>query len=463
MAKRISKKKEFLHLVRYGTAGDQKYLLDEFLKTYDMIVLNANMVVHAPAAISAFLFQHSLSKPFIIDPQTFAFGLDLKYLRSKSKSKSKGQIKKPFSKLAEAYGELFQNRLKTGKELSLSDLKISKSDIVKMVCDFQLNYLENQAKEDDVEKYYEFSEEEGDIEFNRTPDFLIPPYFFLDSFNFSDWLDLNVLFVEETILQYADKKITPQIVISKEILNDSNRVQELVSRYTSIKGIHAFLFWIDAHAETELDRTQLDNFINFLKSLGKSHPIINLYGGGYSVLLGRTKVIPNYMGVCHSIEYGESRAVAPVGGGIPVSKFYLPTVFKRFHYRDVISIFQRNAWLKSTTAYFKHVCSCKTCSSVITSDPSDDFALFGKMNTKKERTPDGQEISRQYPAGEAKDLCKRHYMHSKHSEYTDKKFEDLNEVIRSLKTVSKNIPIELSRETAYIAPWISSLENETSK
>jgi hypothetical protein len=46
-----------LHWVRYGIAGDQKYLLGQFADTYDQLVVNANMVAHMPAAISQFLSQ----------------------------------------------------------------------------------------------------------------------------------------------------------------------------------------------------------------------------------------------------------------------------------------------------------------------------------------------------------------------------------------------------------------------
>ena len=61
-----------LHLVRFGTAADQTYLLNEFAPTYDQLVVNANTIAHMPAAMATFLAVRA-NKPFLIDPQTHAF------------------------------------------------------------------------------------------------------------------------------------------------------------------------------------------------------------------------------------------------------------------------------------------------------------------------------------------------------------------------------------------------------
>lgn len=36
-----------IHWVRYGTAGDQKFLIGDFQDTYDQLVINGNMVALA--------------------------------------------------------------------------------------------------------------------------------------------------------------------------------------------------------------------------------------------------------------------------------------------------------------------------------------------------------------------------------------------------------------------------------
>lgn len=82
-----------LHLVRYGTPADQKFLLGEFVKTYDQLVINANMVAHAPAALASFLLQRAKNKPYFIDPQTHAFQHDITLLESDSPAKE-GELRR---------------------------------------------------------------------------------------------------------------------------------------------------------------------------------------------------------------------------------------------------------------------------------------------------------------------------------------------------------------------------------
>lgn len=95
-----------LHWVRYGIAGDQKYLLDEFAPGYDQLVIGANMVAHMPAAISTFVSQKA-KKPFVIDPLTHAFQHGVENLLSTSK-KSAGELKSSWSGLVKRYGDLLR-------------------------------------------------------------------------------------------------------------------------------------------------------------------------------------------------------------------------------------------------------------------------------------------------------------------------------------------------------------------
>ena len=98
------------HLVRYGTPADQKYLVEEFLDTYDQIVLNAKMLAHAPAALATFLTHRAKKKPFFVDPQTHAFQHGYEYLESQSDS-SYGNLKNSFRKLIEAYGSPVKEKI----------------------------------------------------------------------------------------------------------------------------------------------------------------------------------------------------------------------------------------------------------------------------------------------------------------------------------------------------------------
>jgi len=91
------------HIVRFGIAPEQEFLLGEFLSTYDQLVINANMVAHMPAALAAFVSQKAKGKPYFVDPQTHAFQHDMSFLLSDS-SRREGQLKRSFQVLVEAYG-----------------------------------------------------------------------------------------------------------------------------------------------------------------------------------------------------------------------------------------------------------------------------------------------------------------------------------------------------------------------
>src|SRR5688572_25802019 len=91
------------HIVRYGTAADQKFLTGEFADTYDQLVINAKMVAHMPSALATLITQKA-NKPFFIDPQTHAF----QHASAHLVSPKTGEISRSIRKLVEAYGDPVQ-------------------------------------------------------------------------------------------------------------------------------------------------------------------------------------------------------------------------------------------------------------------------------------------------------------------------------------------------------------------
>ena len=110
------------HLVRYGTAADQKYLLHDFLNTYDQLVINAKMVAHMPTALASFVTTRAQNKPYFIDPQTYIFQHDIDYLISSGK---KGGIKKSICKLLEKYGNPVKSCIEKNTPVLPKDFRTS--------------------------------------------------------------------------------------------------------------------------------------------------------------------------------------------------------------------------------------------------------------------------------------------------------------------------------------------------
>jgi hypothetical protein len=170
-----------LHLVRFGTAADQGYFLDDFADSYDQIVVNANMIAHMPAAMATFLAVRA-RKPFFIDPQTVAFQHEVDHLLSTSK-KSTGEIKRSWQRIIEYYGDPINRALRSQRPILPEDFKDDKEcrDFCNRVTNFQYSELANEFSEGDDAAYVKYLAEEEGVSDLASPNLIIAPYFFLMS------------------------------------------------------------------------------------------------------------------------------------------------------------------------------------------------------------------------------------------------------------------------------------------
>jgi hypothetical protein len=319
-----------LHWVRYGIAGDQKYLLGEFAATYDQLVVNANMVAHMPSAMSQFLSQQ-LKKPFVIDPQTHAFQHEVDSLLSDSK-KSAGQLKRSWKRLVEMYGPPLDSVMASEEPRSLVPDDLANQGLLDDFCQrvllFQRDEITRGIEDGEDADYIRFlAEQTGANPASVPPAMLIAPYFFIGGPLQDDWLELNSRCVHASrqIID-ADSQNFPlaaQVVISKEVLFDS-ALREQVSQAFHVGSPDVILLWIDGFSEQSATSAQLRHLVEFVDKLSQQDtPVINLYGGFFSVSAARFgRSQGRLQGVCHGLEYGETKPVVPIAGGIPVAKFY---------------------------------------------------------------------------------------------------------------------------------------------
>ncbi|MBI5870079.1 MAG: hypothetical protein HZB44_03855 [Actinobacteria bacterium] len=413
-----------LHLVRYGTAADQKFLLGEFLATYDQLVINANMLAHMPAAMASFLTQQTKNKPYFIDPQTHAFQHDLSHIQSSSKDKSEFKIKRSIDKLLDEYGDPVYTRVKLEKNSVLPEDfndSASRKSFCERVLNYQISSIPNEIERDDVKKYFEFSRGSGFQTIQEfSPSLTVAPYFFMAAGTVSDWLPVNLECAKDSIEIARQKNISiaVQVVISKEVLLDDDLRKEVIDGY---KGLQeqpdVFLVWVDSFSERNASSKELERFIEFLNLVSQQSQVVNLYGGFFSTALKTCSVVKNLVGVTHSLEYGEERAVVPVGGGIPVAKFYLPSLHVRLPFRDALRAVRALGGDVSVQEFHKKVCNCKECRKVIKNDPNSDFALYGQTKPLSFMRKN-QPVIMEYPLPETKTRCVKHYMWRKDFEYT---------------------------------------------
>lgn len=414
------------HWVRYGIAADQKYLLGEFLPTYDQLVVNGNMLAHMKSALSQFITQQ-VAKPFIIDPQTHAFAHDLEYLLSTSKG-SAGKIKRSWAKLIEAYGPLVEQTItKENRPLDPSDLEEAsvRSDFVERVLLFQRDSIVKELEEGADREYLQFLKEETGVDpFLQPPSVLIAPYFFIDGPLADKWAELSIQLIEDArawtgAQNHEQPPVAAQLVISKEILFDSEEQSEIIRRYAAAKP-DLILLWIDQFSEHNATARELNHYLDLLGAFQIAGiPVVNLFGGFFSVALMRfsEELRGALAAVCHGLEYGETRPVIPLGGGTPVARFYSRTLHHRLPPRVALREIDALGGFASLDAFQELICDCPNCKAVITGQPRDDLNEHYFESKESTFWANGRLVSRDFPTARASDNCTRHYMWSKHWEY----------------------------------------------
>jgi hypothetical protein len=446
------------HLVRYGTAADQKYLLGDFLGTYDQLVINANMVAHMPSALASLVTQKMQRKPFFIDPQTHAFQHGPSHLESSTT----GEIKRSIRDLVQAYGAPIERPvLERGEAVLPADF--APDDVQDGFCDrvldFQESRLHAEVKDSEVSKYYEFLEEEGIAEGLGAvrPSLLVAPYFYLEARNAQRWLPVNEALAERSIAKGVNRglPVAVQVVISRDVLATRRVLEAVVNHYSRIAPA-AFLVWVSDMAEDDTSEGVLTGFIDLVRALGASAPVINLYGGYFSIALMRTGKVPELAAVTHSLEYGESRDVVPVGGGIPVAKFYLPKIHSRLATRDALRAIRVLGGFASRETFLGTICPCAECQSIIGNDPERDFATYGVTVTKSVKGRGGRLVAREYPTTGTKEHCVRHYMWAKEREYADA--VSVESVVADLRDAYSQLARVLPDSVAHCEVWANVLD-----
>lgn len=444
--------KKLAHIVRYGTAADQKFLSGPLKDAYDVLAINANMMAHTPSSIYRFIKEKIPGKGYFIDPQTHAFQHGISYLQKKP-NEDGSDIKTSLKKLIDAYGAPFTSMLSSSSSIRPTDVINNLDGFCQRVIDFQCKHLESSSKKENVDKYMAFLKKEGQEVAAPGPIFVVSPYFYLTPDNYDNWFSVNLICLRETIKKCPKQSVAMQIVISQDMLG-SSKIDDMVKELKKLDPKpNLFLLWIDDFKEHEVSAELIEKYIEVCNKLTTIAPIVNLYGSFLSVVLGKNKIIKNLVGVGHGPEYGESRAVVPVGGGLPVSKYYFPPIHARLKFRDAVQAVMAVGSWDSKNKFHATVCDCKQCQLVIEVSPEEDFEAYGLTNTKVTMSKRGAR-TRAYPTSESKGVCVRHYMLCKKNEYTSNEIIELETAVKNLDKIRIKLERELqSGLVAHCTEW----------
>jgi len=267
------------------------------------------------------------------------------------------------------------------------------------------------------------------------PHFVVAPYFYMDEeeSHAQEWAKVNATMVRTAASAFgSDLNVIAQLVLHQGLMESSivyDLVQDIAA--TSIKAIAV---WVDSLDESEVSLSTLQAYSNLLRKIGSLKPVYVLYGSYFTVVLSHLFPDIGIAGVCHGLEYGESRAVVPVGGGLPISKFYYPSLHSRVPFDDALRL--ARDFLASRKLYEDHICSCRMCSTLLDESKTVEaaFLKYGEANAVM-MTQRGQSFLRNFPTMDARDRCVRHYMEVKWREYRARVSAD--DVISSLKQAGK--------------------------
>lgn len=438
------------HFIRYGTAADTD-ILGAHLRSdsVDCVVFNANMAAHAPGAIAGFMasFMAQAEMGYLVDPLSHAFQYDAGRLFSPGKATVKGS----WARLARQYGKVCSDVAENSTPLSLASLGNDEAleDLVRGVVGFQ----ESLSSRSDDDPLLSWLEQNANVKESR-PFGIVPPYFYLNRENRSGWIDVNIRSIRMAAKLFPGRRIFAQLLLSD--LADGGFVSDVVGKYKDV-AVSGYLIWIDNFDEHVAGEAELGTLVDLVRELSTVASVYNLYGSYFSVLVGKY-VTSALDGVCHGLEYGEYRAAYPLGGGIPMAKFYHPKVHQRLRYEECLPLVR--PYLDHKERYLKHVCSCPECRLALSrsNDPSGAFALYGE-STPHTQYRNGQTLVLNYPTTETKRRCLNHYLHAKEAEYHLQK--SASEAVSELTAYAEEIEASASPVvSAHLRRWARVLEEK---
>ena len=395
------------HWMTFSTFAEQDYFAYPNRDTYNGVIINGNMAAYAPAGLAAFLLEKvSRETSYLIDPLTHAFQHDPGLIEG-----SDGRPKASIQRMADAYGPPISDQVgsKPIHPESFRNDEILRQFVTRCV-NYQNCQLADKMKESNAAKYL-------GTESELLPYAVVAPYFYLTEATIDDWLPINVRAAQMAVHRANERqKCFAAIVVSQGILLNNRAIDRITDGFSEV-DLDGFLLWIDNLDEQSAAGAELTGLLKLSARLrgDESREVINLHGGYFSILAAGVLGNGAMSGVAHGPEFGEFRSVVPVGGGIPISRYYVPKLHARVRYREAVSIFREAGWLGSATAFHENVCDCRECESVLDGD-AGNFVKFGEGTPKQVRRRHGI-VSIDFPTKEARERCLKHYLERKHREY----------------------------------------------
>lgn len=394
------------HWMMFGTFAEQRHFIYPRTDSYRGAIINGHMAAYAPAGLAAFLLEKTANLAYIIDPITHAFQQDPYFVTDND-----AKLRASFARLAEHYGEpvLSVAGVRPLMPHDFSDEEAFR-EFVKRCLQFQSETLAEAMAQSESMKYL------PDDGAQMAPFALIAPYFYMTEATFAEWLPLSVKAVELARTEYPDVNLFASVAVSQGVILRRD-IRDQIAEALGSEDVNGYLLWVDNLDEQQAGSAELKGLLELARALRAdgTRQVINLHGGYFSILAAGVLGNQALTGVTHGPEFGEYRSVIPVGGGIPIARYYIPHLHTRIRYRDAVRFLGKKGWLKDATTFHDNVCPCEECVATLQGNVAN-FVKFGEGNIRE--VARGKGIVRiEYPTGETKLRCLRHYLQRKSLEY----------------------------------------------
>ena len=299
-------------ILRLGTHAEKEYF-EKLGARFDGIIIGANLVESTPGASASLIVKFCGDKQdleYYVDPMTYAFGTyvdpssgetrdDLDWIKSdqrvKGKSKPVRKFKRSYRKLAERFGEPFQDAILSSKALT-PDV-VGDKRTVRRICDAVVSYQLRRIREEfeGDQEYADFADEVPQ------PTAVIAPYFYIEPSAAGEWMTVNAALAAEAVRICKDIPVHALVCAPRELLLDAT-FQQWISEIIVATGVKGIWLWFSKFDENTAKRTELTALRNLVGDLGeKGLFILNLHGGFFSLALHSFGL----SGISHGVGYGE--------------------------------------------------------------------------------------------------------------------------------------------------------------
>lgn len=438
---------------RYGIAAEKK-IFEAHPGAYDGLVIPAHLACDQRSLAT---FVRKLNKPYFVDPMTFSFAVEDNDFTTES-----GELKRSYRKLTEAIQWPVAIDFSTPHRLTAQAVAavIARSperwnSFVRSILDLQDKLTKDPQEEAEIKKLLKIMEESGqELDFDpaqmltaSSPEWLVPPYFFFDSYE-DPWYNINKEAARTARVLEPDEPIYACIAASKDWLSTAD-FTIIVSDFRHADGFVVWIdeFWEFGQAPEMLTRLRL---LVKLLSQGGSKGVFLLYSNMFGTFLAEDGLT----GYSSGLGYGDNKARLSATGGLPAPRYFVPGLYQNLVREELVPFLR---------SFGSVACDCDVCRER-KRDLNLQLVNWPDTFVDKGLFPRPVRNQRSYPDGENQLALKTHFLLTSRHEaerYAGLSGSEIAAALReTLSRINVADPVFARSKAAHLRRWALALDAE---